>query len=195
MSSCSAAEAWYNRVMTDKEQVSIEEYNDAIKAQKCISVLEYKREHSCSTATACEAVGLAESTFYYWRKQGKLQVYMEEATAETRAALVSVGQAQAVLALPDVMEYMIALATGEEIARGASPIRAAEFVMKMAGISGAGSGGGAGETNINILNLLPQQVNFGPMEGGRPTLDEQGRIIVPAAEIIEGEAIEIEDSQ
>lgn len=175
--------------MTDNDQVV--KYNDAIKAQKCIEVLEHKRQNHCSTAAACVAVGLAESTFYYWRKQGKLQAYMEEATADTRAALVSVGKAQAVLALPDVMDYMVKLATGETVARGASPIRAAEFVLKMAGVSGVGPA--TGETNINILNLLPQQVVF-PLESGRPTLDDQGRLIAQE-EVIEGEAVEVKSSQ
>ena len=118
---------------------------------------------------------------------------MEEATADTRAALVSVGKAQAVLALPDVMEYMVKLATGETVARGASPIRAAEFVLKMAGVTGVGAAGSAGETNINILNLLPQQVVF-PLESGRPILDDQGRLVAQE-EIIEGEAVEVKSSQ
>ena len=178
--------------MIDKDKTIVEEYNDAVKAQRCIEVLEYKQDHSVSTADACQAMGLAESTFYYWRKQGALQVHMEESTARTRAALVSIGQAQAVLALPDVMEYMVKLATGEMVARGASPIRAAEFVMKMAGVSGAETPPAGAETNINIMNLLPQQVCFGRMEGGHPTLDDQGRIIVPA-EIVEGEVVEVED--
>ena len=171
--------------MTDN---MVEAYNDEVRVQRMIKVLEYQVDQGVSIAAACEATGLAESTFHSWNKKGMLNEYL----AETKASRSCIIQGQATLALPRVVAYMVKLATGEAVARGASPIRAAELVLKMAGVTGAGVSGSTGETNINILNLLPQQVCFGPMEGGRPALDDQGRIVVPA-EIIEGEAIEVED--
>lgn len=163
----------------------MEEYTEEVRVQRLIQVLEYQVESSCSIAKACRETGLAESTFYSWLKGGVLDEYL----AEAKEARVSAIQGQATLSLPDIMEHMVALATGEKVARGASPIRAAEFVLKVAGVGGSVGSAGGIAANVNILNLLPQQVVF-QVEGGHPALDDQGRLVAQP-EIIEGEVVEV----
>lgn len=178
----------YNRPMEDKEQSVAEAYTEEVRVQRMVKVLEYQVARGVSIAVACKETGLPESTFHLWNRKGVLAEYL----ADAKASRVSVIQGQAVLALPEVMEHMISLSTGKKVARGASPIRAAELVLKIAGVSGAGDSRGTGiAPNVNILNLLPQQVVF-QVEGGHPAIDDQGRLVVPP-EIIEGEVIEVED--
>lgn len=181
MSSCLLQKLWYNRAMAE---TAMTDYTEEVRVQRMVKVLEHQVEHGGSIAEACEATGLSESTFHSWNKKGVLDDYL----ALTKESRVSTIRGQATLALPDVMEHMIALATGAIEQRGASSIRAAEFVLKVAGVQ-AGSGTPGVAPNVNILNLLPEQVVF-KVSGGHPTLDDQGRLVAQE-DIIEGEAVPV----
>ena len=84
------------------------------------------------------------------------------------------------------MCYMIEIATGRKVVRGANPIAAARFVYSAAGLRDhASRSQSAGKTNV--LAFLPELVTFNVVQG-TPAVDSKGRM-----EIIDGEVEDLDD--
>ena len=162
----------------DTESTALEEITTEVKLQRAMAVVEHQVKHGTSVEAACRACGVSRTSFYRWVGEGVLTDYL----AECRNSRMRTVQAMAAEALPDVMQHMIRLATGQESVRGASPIAAAEFVAKAGGLRVGGEKEGHRQTNIVFL---PQMETFHVAEGGLVRNDE-GQI-----EIIEGEVEEL----
>lgn len=115
----------YNIAMED---TAIELYNEDVQVQQIMRVRDLQVEKNLSVAKACEEVGLSPRTFYSWLSK---DVFTEYLRAE-RDARQTYAAAQAVEAMPAILEHMIGLATGTKFARGGSPIAAAKLVLEIA---------------------------------------------------------------
>lgn len=166
----------------DNPSKAIEETTTEVKLQRALAVIEHQVKHNSSVEAACRACGVSKTSFYRWVGDGILTEYL----AQCRESRTKTVQAIAAEAMPDVMAYMIRLATGQETVRGASPIAAAEFVAKAGGLRLSGERERSHQTNIVFL---PQMATFHVAEGGLVRNDE-GKI-----EIVEGEVTELEPGE
>ena len=134
------------------ETTALELYQDEVRFQRALAVIEHQVTHGSSTRKACEACNVPVSTFYKWLQDGVLTEYLTDAR-RGRAELTS---AVANEAAPDVLRYMIALATGKTQVRGANPVAAAKLVLEIAAGKGTTSAaeGGRPTTNWSTLRRI-----------------------------------------
>jgi len=173
--------AYYNGGMNDTN-IALEEVTQEIKVQRCLAVVEHQVRNNSSVAAACRATGVPKRSFYRWIGEGVLTDYLAKCK-ESRTKTIRTMAAEA---MPDVMRYMIALATGQETVRGASPIAAAEFVVKAGGLRLSDERERSAQTNIVFL---PQMATFHVKEGGL-VRDSSGEI-----EILEGTVEEVDPEE
>ena len=146
----------------------LEVYNDEVRLQQALEVMQYQVEHNCSVREACKEVGVAERTFYRWLNDGVLTDTIE-IMRESRAKAL---RGMATGAMPDILQNMIELATGKKEVRGASPVAAAKFVLEIAKIF-AGEKDESATPTINVF--LPEFSRF-KVEAGAPQILE-GEIV------------------
>lgn len=162
----------------------IEELKEEVRVRRVLAVLDYLVEHGCSISEACEACNVPVRSFFRWVEQGILTDYLAECR-ESRRQVASVIAAEAI---PDVMHYMIEIATGRKVVRGANPVAAARFVSDAMGFKEPTSAAEVGSGRPAVLALLPEMVTF-RVEHGVPAVDSDGYMI------IEGEAEEINEPE
>jgi len=158
----------------------IETVKDEVKLQRALSVLTHQVEEGLTVREACRACNVPERTFYRWIAEGLLTDHL----AECRMGRAKAAATMAAEAIPDIMQYMINIASGTKVARGANPIAAAQLVFSAAGVKSemAPSSSQAHETPT-ILAFMPQLVTF-KVEHGSPAT-EDGTLI------IEGQAVDL----
>lgn len=164
--------------MTD----AIVEVTDEIRLQRALTVMAHRIAHGSTIKAACEACNVPERTFYDWVEQGVLGDYLAQCQ-EARATVASTIAAEVV---PDVMQYMIAIATGAKVVRGANPIAAAQFVFAAAGVKEPVASAAELPGGPTVLQFLPQMVTFNVIQGIPAVL---------SANVIEGEAEEVPDEK
>ena len=169
-----------------EDKTAVEEYRREVQVECLIRVMSHQFEEGLTVAEACEAEGLAPSTFYYLLNQGVLNEYL----AELRKSRVEHAQSLAAASLPEVIQHQIDIATGQvEPGSGVNPTSAAKFVAAQAGASGKKSGG-QGRSPSSARAFLPQMVVFA-IQGGAPITDEEGRLVVDG---IHSDAIDLEST-
>ena len=177
---------WYNYSMANElavtEQDQIQQLNSEVVFQRALAVVEHQVENGSTVTEACEAMDVPRAMFYKWVKQGVLADYL----AEARKSRSEVAHTMAAGKLPDVMGYMIQIATGKVKLRGASPIAAAKFVWDVVGAGVAQPDSEVEEAAPISLTFVPQMVVFN-VTGGAPRMADDGSM-----EIIEGEFTENE---
>ena len=92
-------------------------------------------------------------------------------------------RARALHAVEEVMKYVIELATGHKVVRGANPIAAAKFVYKMGGLEPRTSPTTV-HSQTNVLVGLPEMVRF-KIVNDNPVVDEEGRLGILDGELEE----------
>lgn len=152
---------------------TLKQYGDEVRVRRALAVLDYQVEHGASIQEACEACNVPHRTFNRWVKDGLLAEYLDAC----REGRLKVLRLTALNAVESVMRYMIKIATGEKIVRGANPIAAAKFVFEMAGLGPATERPQPPSTVANVLVGMPQQVVFN-IKDGMPVTDPEGRPIV-----------------
>lgn len=163
--------------LTVPDQDQIEKLNAEVTFQRALAVVEHQVEHGSKVQEACAAVGVPRATFYKWVRQGVLADYL----AEARSSRSEVAHTMAAGRLPDIMGYMIDIATGKTKLRGASPIAAAKFVWDVVGAGVAQPDDEVEEATPVSLMFVPEMVVFN-VTGGAPRIGDDGSM-----EIIEGE--------
>jgi hypothetical protein len=162
---------WYNsdQEVTMTDATDLELYNDEVRLQQALQVMQYQVEHNCTIREACAEIGVAERTFYRWLNEGVLTDTIEIMRESRSKAL----RGMATGAMPDILQYMIELASGHKTVRGASPVAAAKFVLEIAKIF-AGEKDESATPTITVF--LPEFSRF-KVEAGVP-------------EVLEGEVVE-----
>jgi len=158
------------------EETAIETINDEVRFQRAIRVLQHRITHGSTIRAACQACGVPERTFYDWVRQGVLDDYV----AECKAARSETARAMAAEALPDVMRFMIDIATGKRTVRGANPIAAAQFVYAAAGGAETGK---ADKEAPPAFAFMPQTAVFNIAVGSAG----------PSPVVLEGEVVDGDD--
>jgi hypothetical protein len=153
---------------------AIELYQDEVRFQRALAVIKHQVEHGSKTRKACEACNVPVSTFYQWLEDGVLTEYLTDAR-RVRAELTS---AVANEAAPDVLRYMVALATGKTQVRGANPVAAAKLVLEIAGGQHDTYAAESGKTTTNIF--LPEMVTLNVMAAGRGEQPEAPQEVLEA---------------
>jgi len=133
---------------------AVEAISEEVRAQRAIRVIQHQVQHGSSVRQACEACNVPVRTFYHWMREGVLTDYVG-ASRDSRSTVAS---ALAIEAIPDVMQYMIAIATGKVQVRGANPVAAARFVLSVAGITEDTSAAEDRPPTTNIF--LPEMVTL-----------------------------------
>ena len=168
--------------MDNYDIAPMEQLKDEVRVRRALAVMEHQVTHGGSIRDACEVCNVPERTFFRWVNQGVLGDYL----TGCRESRVEVASAMAAEALPDVMCYMIEIATGRKVMRGANPIAATRFVYSAAVLRDhASRSQSAGKTNV--LAFLPELVTFNVVQG-TPAVDSKGRM-----EIIDGEVEDLDD--
>jgi len=167
----------YNKRMSDEQSSAIEQVNDEVRLQRALAVVEHQVRHGSTIRAACEACEVSERTFYAWVHAGALTSYLTECQ-QSRATAAST---MAAGAIPDVMKYMIEIATGEKAVRGANPVAAAQFIFVMAGASGPQTSAAEEKPSTNIMAFVPEMLTINVVAPGRH------------ADIIEGVVVEVSD--
>lgn len=167
---------WYNRCMVEK----VEAVKDEVRLQRALAVHLRQVEEGLTIREACQACNVPERTFYRWVAGGVLDGYL----AECREGRSMAAATMAAEAIPDIMRYMIGIASGTEVVRGANPIAAAQLVFGAAGVKAEMAPPAAPDSKSpTILTFMPQLVTF-RVEHGSP-VTEDGTLI------IEGESIDL----
>jgi len=162
---------------------AVEAISEEVRAQRAIRVIQHQVQHGSSVRQACEACNVPVRTFYHWMREGVLTDYVG-ASRDSRSTVAS---ALAIEAIPDVMQYMIAIATGKVQVRGANPIAAAQFVFSAAGVK-ATTATEAEKPPTNVLAFLPQMVTLqimqpsGPDALAEPPIEGEYQEVEPAGE-------------
>lgn len=147
----------------------VKQYRDAVKVERMTRVMDLQIHEGLSIGEACDAVKLPKTTFLKWLQDGVLTEYL----ADLHRAHRDAAAAAAAEALPRVISYMVAIATGEQQVMNASPVAAARFVVEVADSSGQEKGGPTQTT------FVPQQVVV-MVQGGTPRTDDAGRVVIDA---------------
>ena len=170
---------WYNRYMTNKTD-AVDAVKDEVRLQRALAVLACQIEEGSTIHDACKACNVPERTFYRWVAEGVLEVHL----AECREGRAKAAATMAAEAIPDIMRYMIRIASGVQAVRGANPIAAAQLVFNAAGVKSemAPTTPPSADTPT-ILAFMPQLVTF-KVEHGSPVA-EDGTLI------IEGQAVDM----
>ena len=162
-------------------ETGIELINEEIRAQRALAVMEHRVTSGSTIREACLACNVPESTFYDWAASGVLTEYLMDCR-EGRSKVASTIAAEAI---PDILQYMVKIATGQEKRKTVNPVAAAQFVFSVAGVKkGLTSAAEPRSGPPAVLAFIPQMVTF-RIEHGVPV---SGADI----EIIEGEAEEID---
>jgi len=165
----------YNMSMAEQDELALEAVSDEVKLQRALRVIECQVAQGMTARDACEACDVPERTYYRWLSEGVLNSWL----AECQAGRSKAAEAMAAESLPEIMQYMIGIATGKTTRRGANPIAAAEFVWAKQGKRAGGRG------SVRPLAFVPQfimlNVSGGAVVAGVP---EDG-------EIIDGECVEV----
>lgn len=168
--------------MESDEIAPTEQLKDEVRVRRALAVIDHQVTHGGSIRDACEACNVPERSFFRWVNQGVLANHL----AECRESRSKVASMMAAEALTDVMHYMIEIATGRKVVRGANPIAAARFVYSAAGLRDRTSPPKpSGKTNV--LAFLPELVTFNVVQGTL-AVDSEGRM-----EIIDGEVEDLDD--
>ena len=160
---------------------AVKQYQDEVRVRRALAVMDYQVTHGVSIQDACNACNVAERTFYRWLNEGVLVDHLA-GCQEGREKMV---RARALYAVEEIVGYMVEIASGAKVVRGANPIAEAKFVYKVAGFEAGTSPTTYSQTNV--LMGLPEMVRFEIVDAN-PVLDDQGRL-----EIIDGELEEPAD--
>ena len=158
----------------DKD-TSLEQYQDVRKAILVANVLAYQLEHNTTLNAALEACDVKRSTFYRWLGEGAAGPVLE---ASRQVSLVEM-HSSAIAAVPDVMAYVVALATGKENHHRVDPLKAVEMVLRIAQVYSPTAMPPPGTHQVNLAALLPQQVSF-RIEAGAPVVGDDGALVIDA---------------
>lgn len=168
--------------MDEREQIEL--VTEEVKFQRALAVIEHQVKHGTSVRAACRACNVPERTFYRWLGEGVLKDYLDE-SRESRSQAVS---SMATEALPDVMQYMIDVATGKVQVRGANPVAAAEFVFAKAGGAMTSAAEVAAQSTTQVLAFIPQLSTVRIVHAlSGPDTDTE------PVEVIEGEIADVEE--
>jgi hypothetical protein len=153
---------------------------DEVKIQRALAVLAHQVAEGSTIREACVACDVKERTFYRWISEGLLANHL----AECREGRSKAAATMAAEAIPDIMGYMIEIASGKNVVRGANPIAAAQLVFTAAGVKTEMAPVSQPEIDTpTILAFMPQLVTF-KVEHGSP-VTEDGTLI------IEGSAVDL----
>jgi len=163
-------------------ETGIESINDEIRVRRALAVMRHRVVTGSTIREACQACNVPESTFYDWAASGVLSEYL----ADCRDGRSKVASAIAAEAVPDIMQYMVRVAKGEEKRKNINPVAAAQFVFSVAGIREGVLPITEGKPGMPaVLAYIPQMVTF-HIKHGVPV---SGADI----EIIEGEVEELDE--
>lgn len=160
----------YNMVMNNNEDTAIELYNEDVQVQQIMRVRDLQVEKNLSVAKACKEIGLSPRTFYSWLSKDVFTEHLKEA----RKSRQNYAAAQAVGAMPSILNYLIGLATGADSARGASPIAAAKLVLEIANTYVEPD---KQEPQVGRTTYVPQQVVI-MVQDGAPVLGDLGQVVI-----------------
>ena len=165
--------------MFSEANTPLSEYNRTVRFRRTLAVMRYQVENGASVQEACKACNVPERTFYRWISEGTLDDYLAECSEGWSKAVA----AQALEAVGAIMMYMIEIASGAKVVRGANPIAAAKFVFKFAGLEPY-TRTPKSDGNTDVLLGMPKQVQFLVVDGS-PVLDKHGRVMIIDGELKE----------
>jgi hypothetical protein len=155
---------------TEKDNNQLAAYHDEVRLRRVLAVIEHQVKNGSTVPEACEACSVSERSFYRWIGDGILADYL----ADCQKSRSGAATALAAESVPDVMNYMISIATGKTQARGANPIAAAQLIFRIAGLQGGDSAGDKGKAP-NVLAFLPQMMTLNIVQS--PNVHGQGEIV------------------
>ena len=157
----------------------LQQCKDEVRVRRALAVTGYQVTHGVSIRHACRACAVPERTFYRWLNEG-VPVDHLVGCQEGRAKMV---RARAFHAVEEAMKYVIEIATGHKVVRGANPIASAKFVYKMGGLEPRTSPT-ASYCQTNVLVGLAEMVRSDIVDGN-PVVDDQGRLKTIDGELAE----------
>jgi hypothetical protein len=155
----------------------IEKYDEAIRRERLLKVFK-SQAGGATLGEACKSAGITPRSFHRWIAGGLLTDHLDQ-MRESQGEML---RAEALDAVPRVLTFLVEIATGERVARGASPVKAAQLVLQIAGV--APDQPGVSRETVNFIALIPQQARFVITKGAPVT--EDGCPL-----IIDGEAREL----
>lgn len=167
----------YELAEPDSELGEVEKFDREVQLQIILNVLQFRVKNSVNTKTACEELDVPYRSFMRWIKAGVLTDYLKTVHDPEMDML----RTRALMAMPDVLENMIRIASGTVTIKGVNPVAAANFVKEI-----------VNEIAPPEQVEVPQQVHYHMYQPIQYHIPYQNAAPVIEGGVVEAEAQEID---